>query len=78
MALGDELHAVIGDDAGGFLAAMLQGMQPQHRQRAGIGMAENAEHAAFFMQGIVVEGCLGQLGRSWSAATVARRFDEAV
>ena len=45
----------IGDDAGGFLAAMLQRMQAQHRQRAGIGMAENAEHAALFMQRVVVQ-----------------------
>ena len=50
MALGDEMAFVEGDDAGRFLAAMLERMQPQHRQGPGIGMAVNAEHAAFFMQ----------------------------
>ena len=52
MALGDELAVVIGDDAGGFLAAMLQSVQPQHGQRARIGMAENAENAALLVQRI--------------------------
>ena len=55
MALGDELAIVVGDDAGRFLAAMLKRMQAQHRQRAGIGMAENAKHAALFMQRVCIE-----------------------
>ncbi len=56
MAFGDELRAVIGDDAGGFLTAMLERVQAQHRQRARIRVAENAEDAAFFMQRVAVEG----------------------
>ena len=79
MTLGDELHAVIGDDAGRFLSAMLKRVQTKDGQRAGVGVAEDAEHAAFFVQGVVVEGGLGQLARSWLlVATVARRFDEVV
>jgi len=49
-----ELHAVIGDDAGRFLAAMLQRMQPECRQRSGLGMTEHAEYAAFVVEMIVV------------------------
>ncbi len=52
---GVELLAVEGDDAGRFLAAMLESMQAERRQRRGIGMAENAEHAAFLVQRIAVE-----------------------
>ena len=63
----------IGDDAGGFLAAMLQGMQPQNRQGAGIGMAVNAENAAFLMQGIGVED-----RRSKSFMALPRRFEQGV
>ncbi len=68
MAFGDELHAVEGHDAGGFLAAVLQGMKPQHRQRASVGTAEDTEDAALLVQGIVVEGRLGVLvwaGHCW-------------
>ena len=54
VALGDKMAFVIGDDARGFLAAMLQRMQPQHHQRAGIGMAENAKHAALLMQRVAI------------------------
>ena len=54
-ALGVEMVAVEGDDAGGFLAAMLQGVQAERGDRCGIGMAENAEHAAFLVQAVVVE-----------------------
>ena len=78
VALGNELHAVIGDDADGFLSAMLKRMKTKDGQRARVGMSEDAEHAAFFMQGVVVEGCLGQLLGHLLAATVTRRFDEVV
>jgi len=54
MPLGDEMAFVIGDDTGRFLAAMLKRVQAQNRQRAGIGMVENAEHAALFVQRVVV------------------------
>jgi hypothetical protein len=46
---------MVGDDTGGFLAAMLQGMQPEHGIRGGIRISENAEDAAFLMQLVVVE-----------------------
>ena len=39
--------SVKGDDAGGLLAAMLQGVQPEGGNGGGFGMAEDAEHAAF-------------------------------
>src|SRR3954469_10171498 len=55
MPLGNELRAIIGDYAGRFLAAMLEGMKAQHRQRPGVVVAENAEDATFLMQRVVVE-----------------------
>ena len=64
----------IGDDAGRFLAAMLQRMQAQHRQRAGIGMAENAEHAAFLMQRVIVPDVI----RGRSPVAVSAGFYELV
>src|SRR5271170_4207187 len=51
-----ELHAVIRDDPRRLLAAMLQRVEAQRRQRPRFGMAEHAEHAAFFVEMIVVEG----------------------
>ena len=39
--------AVEGDDAGGLLAAMLQGVQPERGDGGGFRVAEDAEHAAF-------------------------------
>ena len=45
-----ELLAVIGDDAGRFLAAMLQRVQPERGQRRRVGMAEDAEDAAFVVK----------------------------
>jgi hypothetical protein len=38
--------AVAGDDAGAFLAAVLEGVEAVVRQIGGVGMAVNAEHAA--------------------------------
>ena len=54
-ALGMEALAVEGDDAGGFLAAMLQGVQAERGDRGGVGMAEDAEDAAFLAQPVAVE-----------------------
>ena len=54
-ALGVEPFAVERDDAGGLLAAMLEGMQAERRDGGGVGMAEDAEHAAFFAQAVLVE-----------------------
>ena len=56
--LNDAFQALIGAEAGRdaltrtlnrrFLPAMLQGMQPECRECRSIGVAEHAEHAAFF------------------------------
>ena len=60
-----ETASVESDDARRLLAAMLKGMQAERGDRRGVGMAEDAEHAAFFAQavalkieiGIAVSGC---------------------
>jgi hypothetical protein len=46
-ALGMETAAVEGDDAGSLLAAMLEGVEAEGRDSGGLGVAEDAEHAAF-------------------------------
>ena len=51
--------AVIGDDAGRFLAAVLQRMQAERDDRRGVLPAENAEHAAFVVEMIVGLGKQG-------------------
>ena len=59
-ALGIEAVAVEGDDAGRLLAAVLEGVQPERGDGGGVGMAEDAEDAAFLAQavriGIVILG----------------------
>ena len=50
-----EAPAVEGDNARRFLAAMLQGVQAKGGDRRGVGMAEYAEHPAFFAQAVAVE-----------------------
>ena len=47
--------AVEGDDTGGLLAAMLQGVQPERGDGGGLGVAENAEHAAFLAQRVAFQ-----------------------
>ena len=54
-AFGVEAAAVEGDDAGGFLAAMLEGVQAERGDGGGLGMAEDAEHAAFLAQRVAFE-----------------------
>ena len=54
-AFGMEPLAVERDDAGGFLAAMLQRVQAERGDGRGIGVAEDAEHAAFFPKAVLVE-----------------------
>src|SRR5262245_23059905 len=59
-ALGMEALAVVGDDAGRFLAAMLERVQPERRDRGGVRVAEHAEDAALLTQPVVVETvCVG-------------------
>jgi hypothetical protein len=55
-AVSVKLFAVIGDNSGGFLAAMLKGVEPERSQRSGVGMSENPENTAFFMRMVVIEG----------------------
>ena len=59
-----EALAVEGDDAGGFLAAVLQGVQAERGDGGGVGMAENAEHAAFLAQPVAVIGVEDDASRS--------------
>ena len=61
MALDVELGAVIRDDAGRFLAAMLQRVQPERDNRGRVLPAEDAEHAA-----LVVEMVVGLVGNGSS------------
>ena len=53
MAFDMKLGAVIGDDAGRFLAAMLQRMQAKRDDGRGVLPAENAEHTAFVVEIVV-------------------------
>ena len=48
--LGVEVGAVVGDDAGGLLAAMLQGVQAERGQGRRVLVAEHAEHAALLSE----------------------------
>ena len=50
MSFSDELHAVVSNDAHGLLAAMLQGVQAEDRQRTGISATEDAEDRAFLVK----------------------------
>jgi hypothetical protein len=51
-ALGVKAFAVIGDDAGGFLAAVLERMQAERGDGGCVGVSENAEDAAFLAQAV--------------------------
>ena len=59
-------RAVEADDAGRFLAAMLERMQSERRQRRGIGMVEDAEDAALLVQPVLFEPESGSLVRTCS------------
>ena len=67
-----EAAAVEGDDAGGFLAAMLQGVQSERGDGGGFGVAEDAEHAAFLAERVAFEIVL-QFDRTGGFGQVARR-----
>src|SRR3954469_11823472 len=62
MPLGNELCAIIGDDADGFLAAMLERMQAERGERTGVLVAKDAEHAAFLVQRVLIEWQSGLTG----------------
>jgi len=51
--LGVKLLPVVGDDAGRLLAAVLQGVQAERRECRGLGMTDDAEHAAFLAQPVI-------------------------
>src|SRR5262245_7978182 len=63
-ALGVEPFAVEGDDARGFLAAVLEGMHAERGDRGGVRMVEDAEDAALFAQTVPVEVQAGGCDRS--------------
>ena len=68
-ALGMEALAVEGDDAGGFLAAMLERVQAERGDGGGVGMAEDAEHAALLAQAVGIRIEFDAVARSepcWS------------
>src|SRR5699024_601124 len=46
---------IIGDDAGSLLAAMLKRMQAEGDKACGLGGANDAEDAAFFMQFVAIK-----------------------
>jgi hypothetical protein len=50
-----EAKSVEGHDPGGFLTAMLQGMQAERRQRRRIRMTENAEDSALFVERVPIQ-----------------------
>ena len=85
--LGMEALAVEGDDAGGFLAAMLERMQAERGDRGGVGMVEHAEHAALLAQPVAInvegEGGVGGVRAlahqvSWSALAPGLAVDQSL
>ena len=53
--LGVETAAIEGDDAGGLLAAVLQRVQAERGDGGGVGVAEDAEYAAFLAQRVTIQ-----------------------
>ena len=53
-ALGMKVLAIVSDDAGRFLAPMLQSVQAKRRQRGGILVAEDTKDAALLAQAVVI------------------------
>jgi len=53
-----EVGAIAGYDAGGFLAAMLEGVEAEVGEVGGFGMAEDAEDTTFVVEVIVENGSL--------------------
>ncbi len=49
-----EMFTIIGNDTGGFLAAMLQGMQAKGGEGGGILCANNTKNPAFLTQMVIV------------------------
>ena len=51
----ETLDGVVADDAGGFLPAVLQRVQAEGHETRSVGDAVDAEHAALFVQTVVIE-----------------------
>ena len=68
--------SVEGYDARGFLAAVLQSVQPERGDRGGLGVAENAEHAAFLAQRIAIKIGIGEVG-VWAVDRAKAPVDKA-
>ena len=69
------IDGVVGDDATGFLPAVLQGVQAKGDEIGGVRHAHNAENPAFLLQLVVVEGMRGGHdggGQSGSSESVCR------
>ena len=58
IAVDMELRPVEGDDAGGFLASMLQGMKAEDRVGRRVLGSEDAEDTALLVQLVIVEGMM--------------------
>ena len=58
--VGVVVGAVEADDAGGFLAAVLQGVKPKRDEARGVVGAPDSENTAFLAQLVVVERIGGQ------------------
>ncbi len=71
--LGMESLAVEGDDAGRFLAAVLEGVQAERGDRGGVRMAEDAEDAALLAQPVAVKV---EPGIAWSFGHLAHLLVE--
>ena len=52
--MADELAVVGRDNTGAFLAAVLQRVKAELRERGRVGVAEHAKHAALFAQVVAV------------------------
>jgi len=55
MALCNELALVIGDNSRRFLPAMLECMQAEDGQRAGVRVAENTEYTTLLVQRVRIK-----------------------
>jgi hypothetical protein len=70
-AFGVETVAVEGNDAGGFLSAVLKGMQPKSGDRRSFRMTIDAEYAAFFAERVAIKVEIVQVRRRIAIGRVA-------
>ena len=67
-----ELLAVISDDAGGFLSAMLQGVEAQISQLGGLRMPVYGEHPTMVVELVVRKRNDGEISRRWLQQVFSR------